>query len=278
MDRAALAEFLRRRREALRPEDLGIESGRRRRTVGLRREEVARAAYMSTDFYARLEQARGSRPSAETTAALARALRLNPIERAHLYELAGHTPPPRAHRTEHPDPGLLRVLGRLDTPAQIVSDLGVTVAQNDLARALVGDQTQFVGPSRSAVYRWFTDPESRQIHPEDEHADISRDHVGALRAVHGAPREDPEADELVNLLLEGGGDFAELWQRHEVGTRASGMKTFVNPLVGTVRLDCQILTAGNEAERLVVFAPAPGSEDADKIELLAVVGGQQFAT
>jgi hypothetical protein len=108
---------------------------------------------MSTDFYTRLEQHRGSRPSEQTTAALARALRLSPDERDHLFALAGHTPPPRAYRTDHPSPGLLRVLGALDVPAQIVSDLGVTLSQNALAEALVGVQTRFSGPRRSLVYR-----------------------------------------------------------------------------------------------------------------------------
>ena len=127
MDRDELADFLRRRREALQPDDVGLHAGARRRTRGLRREEVAGLAHMSTDFYARLEQRRGSRPSEQTTAALARALRLTQDERDHLFALAGHTAPPRAFRTDHPSPGLLRVLDRIDSPAQIVSDLGMTL-------------------------------------------------------------------------------------------------------------------------------------------------------
>jgi transcriptional regulator with XRE-family HTH domain len=93
-----------------------------------RREEVAGLAHMSTDFYARLEQRRGSRPSEQTTAALARPLRLTPDERDHLFALAGHTAPPRALRTDHPSLGLLRVLDRIDSPARIVSDFGVTLS------------------------------------------------------------------------------------------------------------------------------------------------------
>ncbi|MGI8715098.1 MAG: hypothetical protein ACR2NR_18325 [Solirubrobacteraceae bacterium] len=170
----------------------------------------------------------------------------------------------------------MRVLARIDIPAQIVSDLGVTLAQNPLARALVGDQTHFTGPRRSVLVRWFTDPESRSIHPDDDHAEVSRGHVAALRAVHGAPREDPEADELIALLLERSGEFAELWQHHEVASRSGSIKRFLNPLVGTLTLDCQILVGDNAAERLVVFAPAPGTEDAAKLDLLAVVGTQQF--
>ena len=105
---------------------------------------------------------RGSRPSEQTTAALARALRLTPDERDHLFALAGHTAPPRAFRTDHPSPGLLRVLDRIDSPAQIVPDLGMTLSQNAQAEALVGVQTQCTGPRRSMIYRWFTDPDQRR--------------------------------------------------------------------------------------------------------------------
>ena len=116
MNRNELADFLRRRREALRPGDVGLSAGTRRRTRGLRREEVAGLAHISTDFYARLEQRRGSRPSGQTIAALSRALRLTWDERDHLYELAGHTAPPKTLRTDHASPGLQRVLEGLDAP------------------------------------------------------------------------------------------------------------------------------------------------------------------
>src|SRR6201995_1400892 len=108
MDREDLADFLRRRREALPPDDVGLDQGRRRRTAGLRREEVAQLANMSTDFYARIEQRRGSRPSEATVAALARALRLTLDERDHLFHLAGYEPPARAPRPPHATPALAR--------------------------------------------------------------------------------------------------------------------------------------------------------------------------
>lgn len=276
MDRDGLADFLRRRRDALEPVDVGLTAGPRRRTRGLRREEVAQLAHMSTDFYTRLEQRRGSRPSPATTAALARALRLTPDERDHLFGLAGHTAPPRAFRSDHASPGLLRVLASLDTPAQIVSDLGVTLSQNALAEALVGVQTRFTGPRRSMVYRWFTDAAERRIHPEADHPDHSRIHVASLRAVHGRPGEDPEVRELVDRLLRESDEFAALWERHEVASRAGTLKRFLNPLVGALTLDCQILTSQNITERLVVFTAAAGSADADRLALLSVVGAQGF--
>src|SRR3954451_10469179 len=115
MDRDRLADFLRHRRQALQPEDVGLGPGRRRRTPGLRREEVAALAHMSTDFYTRLEQRRGSRPSQHALPSLARGLRLTPAERDHLFQLAGHVAPPHAYRTDHVSPALMRVLDRLDT-------------------------------------------------------------------------------------------------------------------------------------------------------------------
>src|SRR3979411_2213413 len=112
---------------------------------------------------------RGSRPSAQTIGAIARALRLTLDERDHLLQLAGHTAPPRTRRTDHVSPALLRVLHGLDTPAQVVSDLGVTLEQNPLARALLGVHTIYSGRERSMIYRWFTDPEERGREPSAAH-------------------------------------------------------------------------------------------------------------
>jgi transcriptional regulator with XRE-family HTH domain len=277
MDRTGLADFLRRHREALQPGDVGLAAGARRRTRGLRREEVAQLAHMSTDFYARLEQRRGSRPSAETVAALARALRLTPVEREHLFALAGHNAPPRAFRTDHPSPGLVRVLELLDAPAQIVSDLGVTLVQNRLAVALLGEQSHHTGLRRSMIYRWFTEPDARRLFAEADHPRHSRDHVATLRAVHGRAGGDPEARALVDQLVRESPEFAALWQRHEVKDRSGTLKRFVHPLVGSLTLDCQVLTAENLTERLIVFTAAPGSEAADRLALLGVVGAQEFA-
>lgn len=279
MDRDGLADFLRRRREALQPGDVGLTSGPRRRALGLRREEVAQLAHMSTDFYARLEQRRGSRPSEQTTTALARALRLNQDERDHLFALAGHNPPPRVVRTDQVSPGLERILDRLDVPAQIVSDLGVVLRQNELAEALLGVLTRYTGLRRSTIYRWFTDPAARDLVPEEDYPARSRGWVASLRAVHGRSGVDPETDELVARLLRESAEFAELWERHEVASPSGTLKRFVHPLVGMLTLDCQILTSeDNVTERLVVYTAAPGSEDAERLKLLSVVGSQEFAS
>jgi transcriptional regulator with XRE-family HTH domain len=278
MDREDLADFLRRRREDLRPDDVGLPAGRRRRTAGLRREEVAQLANMSTDFYARIEQRRGSRPSEATVAALARALRLTLDERDHLFHLSGYEPPARGIRSDHVSPPLLRILDHLDAPAQVTSDLAVTLVQNEMAVALLGVQTEFEGPSRSLFYRWFTDPEEREHYPREDHDEHSRTYVASLRAVYGRESGDAEARELVELLRTESPEFARLWDQHEVAVRRDTHKRVVHPTVGTLELDCQILTAENNTERMIVFTAAPGSEDAEKLKLLAVVGNQTFSS
>ncbi len=139
MDLVGLGAFLRTRRAALQPEDVGLPRGPRRRTSGLRREEVASLVGMSPDYYARLERGAGPQPSEQMVAAIARGLRLSLPERDHLFTLAGHTTPRRTSRTDHVGPALMRVLDRLqDTPAQVMGGLGETLVQTPQAVALLG--------------------------------------------------------------------------------------------------------------------------------------------
>ena len=278
MDRDGLADFLRHRRQALQPEDLGLGPGRRRRTPGLRREEVAALAHMSTDFYTRLEQRRGARPSEQTIAALARALRLTLDERDHVLQLAGHTAPPRTRRSDHVSPALLRVLDGLDTPAQVVSDLGVTLEQNPLAQALLGVHTTYQGLRRSMIYRWFTEPDERSRYPVEDHELHSRTYASRLRGVQSRDPGDPEACELIDVLLEQSPEFARVWDEHEVALPAEAHKRIAHPTVGVIALDCLILTAENQTETLVIFTAIPGSEDAERLALLRVIGTERFTT
>jgi transcriptional regulator with XRE-family HTH domain len=151
VDRAQLADFLRTRREALQPEDVGLPRGQRRRTGGLRREEVAALCQMSADYYARIEQQRGTRPSEQMLAAIDRALHLSLDERDHLFRLAGHGTPQRTLRSEHVSPGLMRILDRLDdTPAQVVTELGETLMQTRQASASDSDRQPTSGPVTAA--------------------------------------------------------------------------------------------------------------------------------
>ena len=276
VDRNSLADFLRRRREALQPADVGLPAGLRRRTAGLRREEVAALTGMSTDYYTRLEQQRGPQPSEQMLTALARGLRLTLDERDHLFGLAGHGTPGRMRRTEHVPPGVMRVLDRLaDTPAQVVTDLGVTLVQNRLAVALLGDQTSHVGLARSAYYRWFVgDPVERGLRADREHAAQSRLWAADLRAA--TSRGTPGADLLVAQLLAASPEFAQVWARHEVAAHSEQRKTLVHPELGEIEVDCQVLHSEDRGQRLLVFTATPGAADAQRLELLAVVG-RQFA-
>lgn len=279
MNRAALADFLRRRREALRPSDVGLVPGPRRRTPGLRREEVAGLTGMSVDYYTRLEQQRGPQPSEQMLAALARSLRLTADERDHLYRLAGHEVPRRTPLDSHVAPALLRVLDRLeDSPALIINSLGETLVANRLAISIFGDRSQLTGWSRSDVYRWFTDPESRSVYPKADHDRQARSLVASLRAAHGAAGDQSRAGELVRVLLAESEEFRTLWERHEVARRFEDHKTLVHPEVGDIAVDCQVLFTEDQSQALLVLTPAPGSEAEEKIRLLAVLGHEQFTT
>ncbi len=279
MDRAELADFLRTRRQRLQPADVGLPAGLRRRTAGLRREEVAALATMSTDYYTRLEQQRGPQPSEQMLAAIARALRLTLDERDHLFRLAGHSAPLRVRPTDHVAPALQRVFDRLaDTPALVLTDLAETLLQNRLATALLGDETRHTGLARSAHYRWFTDPADRRRYPEADHARQSRLQAAGLRAALTAGASTDRAAEIVRRLLAVSPEFAHVWERHDVGKRFEDAKTIVHPELGPIDVDCQALFTENQAQVLLVLTAAPGTEAAEKLALLSVIGEQQFTT
>lgn len=277
MDRAALADFLRRRREALQPEDVGLPTGARRRAPGLRREEVASLAVMSTDYYTRLEQRRGPQPSEHILASLARALRLTGDERDYLYRIAGHNAPTPLPSSTHVAPALLRVLDRLDdTPACILSDLGETLVQNRMAAALLGDASGYTGLARSAVYRWFTDPMERSRYPEADRDRHSRAQVASLRVAYGLRGPRSRAGELVRTLQRTNEEFTELWERHEVAQRFEDHKTLIHPELGALELDCQALFTEDQSQTLLVLTAPPRTESHEKLQLLAVLGLDRF--
>ena len=240
MDREALAQFLRRRREAIRPAEVGLPAGVRRRTAGLRREEVAQLTGMSVDYYGRLERARSTQPSPQMLRALARALRLTDDETDHLYRLAGHAAPDRAVSSTHVRPALSFLLDQMrDAAAFVCSDTGVILAQNELSKVLTGDRvTGDTGLKSRMVWQWFTDPRTRESAPADEVDGHSRSFVADLRASWARRRTDADMRELVDGLLEHSPEFAALWARHEVAVRRMQRKTFlttVGPSLWTAR-------------------------------------------
>ena len=279
MDRSQLADFLRRRREALQPEDVGLSRGARRRAEGLRREEVSALCDMSVDYYSRLEQSRGPQPSEQMLASIARGLRLTLDERDHLFRLAGHNAPVRALRSEHISPGLMRVLDRLqDTPAQVISELGEILLQTPTARALFGDETGVTGMSRSIVYRWFTEPGARNVYPTEDHPAHSRNFTADLRTAYAKYGPSSRAGAIVDALKNQSPEFAELWAAHEVNSVHSYEKRLQNPEVGVLTLQCQLLHDHDQGQSLLVYTATPGSESYQKLQLLSVIGNQRITS
>jgi hypothetical protein len=233
---------------------------------------VALLCHMSSDYYARLEQERGPQPSLQMLASIAQGLHLSLDERDHLFRLAGHTPPARGGDSEHVSPGVLRVLDRLtDTPAEVVTTVGVTLRQNPLGVALTGDTTGFTGPARSLAYRWFTDPAARRLHLSEDHDFLSRLYASHARAAvtHGGPRS--AVAHLSALLLTESAEFRALWEQHEVGLQPREVKRFVHPQVGRLDLTCQTLVDPSQSHLLLVYTATPGSESHEKLQLLSVV-------
>lgn len=276
MDRQQLAEFLRSRRHALQPEDVGLSRGRRRRTAGLRREEVAALSDMSADYYGRLEQQRGPRPSAAMLAALARGLRLSLAERDYLFRLAGYAAPSRSPGVaDHIGPGLMRVFDRLsDTPAEIVTALGETLAQTPAAVALVGDHTHYAGPDRSIVYRWFVHPDCRTRYPIDDHDMLSRFFTAGLRAAYADSATRTRAAAIVSTLSASSSEFTRLWNRHDVDVPHEHAKRLVHPELGLLEVQCQVLIDPDQKHSLLVYTATPGTESHTNLQLLRVIGDQ----
>ena len=279
MEYADLSDFLRKRREALQPEDVGMPRGRRRRTPGLRREEVAALASMSTDYYSRLEGGRGPQPSVEMLGAIARALRLTLEERDHLFLLAGHGTPPRTTHACHVDPGMLRILDRLhDTPAMLLNRCGEVLAQTPAHVAFAGELTNLQGMERSEIYHWFAHPEERVLYREPELSTHSRLLVSMLRTVATVDGPKSYAASIVRALQKLSPEFNEIWDAHEVVVAHSRTKHFDHPVVGELDLYCELIDNRDQQQTLVVYTAEPGSESAERLQLLSVLGSQSMST
>lgn len=278
MNQSELAAFLKSRRDRVRPADVGLPTGPRRRVPGLRREEVAQLAGLSADYYTELERGRGAQPSTQVLAALARALRLNGDERDHLFHLADRPLPAAAHGpAAHVQPALLGLLDRLTTtPAQVITDLHETLVQNPLARALLGPPPATTGPAASFVYRWFTDPGARAVYPAEDHPHHSRVFVADLQAVAARRGKDSAVVRMVAALRRHSEEFAALWETRDVALRRSDHKRIVHPALGVIELDCHNLFSEDGRQRLLWFTAPPGTEGAAQLELLSVIGTQDL--
>ncbi|WP_290052434.1 helix-turn-helix transcriptional regulator [Amycolatopsis solani] len=272
MDKQELGAFLRSRRERLRPQDAGLPAGPRRRTPGLRREEVAVLAHISTEYYVRLEQGRAPRPSGEVLAGIAEALRLTGAEAEHLHVLAGTAPIRSGRHPRDVRPSILALLQRLpQTAAFVVSATFEVLAWNDLAAALMEDFAAVPPERRNLARKAFLEP-AGSLYRVSDVAEFRLNVVRGLRATLARYPADPAVTGLVAELRAGSAEFARLWERHDVHATPVLSKTFRHRAVGEVTVDCDSLALRGDDQHLVLYTAPPGSRGAEALAFLEVVG------
>ncbi|MFI6681462.1 helix-turn-helix transcriptional regulator [Kribbella sp. NPDC050470] len=278
MDRGQLAEFLRLRREALKPADVGLPVGLRRRTPGLRREEVASLATMSTDYYTRLEQGRGPRPSRPVLTGLARALRLNDDERDHLFRLAGEQPGPPPGPPTDVRVGVLRMVARLDVPALVLDAKYDVLAWNPLSAALITDFSALPVKERNLLrLRFLHGDKQAERFGETATHDFAFATAADLRGATGRYPNDPGIAGLVADLLAGSEEFAKIWSFHDVSRQHSMCQTIFHPEVGRIDVVCEVLVVPERDQRVILYTAEPGSPSDEALRLLAVIGTQTMS-
>ncbi|GAA4965394.1 transcriptional regulator with XRE-family HTH domain [Nonomuraea thailandensis] len=275
MSRAELADFLRRRREALRPDQLPATAvhppGRRaRRTPGLRREEVATLAGVSTSYYERLEQARAPHPSPQVIAALGTALRLTDAEREHLARLAGQAPP-APETGPAPVPAFAReLLDRLGpVPAYLTDERQDIVAWNNAAADLITDFGSLSAGERNAVRLSIRLNGTLCSAADGSQGEYARQTAAQLRAASARYPAERVLGELVNEFAAHSPDFAASWRNHEVRPIPTLRKHLHHPELGALELDCQTLLLPGTDLRMVIYTARPGSPSAAALARLA---------
>ncbi|HEY2061672.1 MAG TPA: helix-turn-helix transcriptional regulator [Amycolatopsis sp.] len=279
MDKQELGAFLRSRRERLRPEDVGLPSGPRRRTPGLRREEIAVLAHISTEYYVRLEQGRAPRPSAEVLAGIAGALRLTDAESGHLHLLAGTAPARNGRHRRDVRPSILALLERIpQTAGFVTSAVFEVLAWNDLAAALMEDFAALAPEDRNLARRAFLGPArpDASLYGISDASEFRQHVVMELRATLARYPSDPAVTGLVDDLLAGSPEFARLWERHDVQAVPMLTKTFHHPAVGEITVDCDSLALTDRDQHLVLYTAPAGSRDAEALALLNVLGTESL--
>jgi hypothetical protein len=254
--RHELAHFLRSRRERITPEQVGLPPGRRRRTPGLRREEVATLAAVGVTWYTWLEQARDIQVSGQVADAIARALMLDANERSHLFVLAGVPDPnPRAN-CPGMSPQVAEMLEKLEPlPAAVLNSRTDVIAHNRTYARLVGDFDLLPYEDRNIMWLIFTDPAWREALPD--WPETSRLIVAKYRAAMAEHLSEPAWKTLVKRLQEASSEFAALWDRHEVLQPENRIKRYLNPEVGLLTFDFTHLWLGpRQGPRLATYTPA----------------------
>ncbi len=279
MDKTELAAFLRSRRERITPADVGLPLRRRRRTPGLRRDEVAQLAFISTEYYTRLEQARAPHPSAEVLAGLTRALRLSDAERDHLHTLAGVAPARQAGPPMTVRHSIVDLVRRLPlAPAIVLSATFDVLAWNDLACALMEDFSALSLRDRNLARRVFLEPRpgGRRLYGVSDAEEFAQTCALQLRATVAKYPEDRRTLELIAELRGGSPEFADLWDQHDVSSRVALCKTFDHPKVGPVTVNCDVLDVADADQRVVIYTAEPGSPSEEALRLLSVIGTQRL--
>jgi transcriptional regulator with XRE-family HTH domain len=281
MDKQELGAFLRSRRERLRPSDVGLASGPRRRTPGLRREEIAVLAHISTEYYVRLEQGRAPRPSGEVLSGIAGALLLTDAESEHLHLLAGTASIQTGLHRRDVRPSILALLERLPQTAAFVTSAAFEVlAWNDLAAALMEDFGALAPADRNLARKAFLAPApsgaGATLYGISDGAEFRQTVVGQLRTTLARYPSDPAVIGLVDELRSGSADFARLWERHDVQTVPMLTKTFRHPVVGGITVDCDSLALTDRDQHLVLYSAPRGSRDAEALALLNVLGTESI--
>ncbi|MQM25984.1 helix-turn-helix transcriptional regulator [Glycomyces albidus] len=269
--RAEISDFLRSRRARVNPRDAGIDDdGRVRRVPGLRRDEVARLANMSVEYYTRLEQGRAGNPSPEVLEALATALRLDPSERAHLVDLAGRRTPRRRGplAAQRVRPGLLLTLQSLESvPAFIIGRRMDVLASNRLAKAVIADFDAMPAKRRNMARWYLLDPEARERVVDWETA--ARDTVAVLRFDAGRHPDDRQLADLVGELTLGCPEFSGWWNDHQVLRRTHGTKTYRHPVAGEIEFAYESFEPPDDPDQgLCVYNVQPDSPSAEALRLL----------
>jgi transcriptional regulator with XRE-family HTH domain len=254
--RQVLADFLRQRRARLAPADVGLPPGLRRRTPGLRREEVAQLANIGTSWYVWLEQGRDVHPSTQVLESLAQALRLTVNERRHLFLLAGQALPPSAPIEEHVSPALQRMLDDLNpTPAYIMGRRLDYLAWNTAAHLLFGMSAGDGPYARNAVWRLFNNP-SMQARPRWEQ--LARGTLAEFRAASARYPGDRWFEELIEDLKAISPEFRQWWPHHDARSTLEGHKVLEHPTLGRLEFDEVTLQVLNNPDlRIVIYAPQP---------------------
>jgi transcriptional regulator with XRE-family HTH domain len=253
-NRSELGSFLRSRRERLNPRAVGIGSQRRRRTAGLRREEVAELAGIGVDWYIRLEQGRSVSPSMATIDALARALRLNKAEREHVRALAQNAGR-RAFSRERVPSTIVRLVESLNQPAYVVGRRWDVLAWNRAADDLFGFG-RLPEDSRNTLVNVLTNPHTRRLFGKSWAGEAKR-MVAEFRATHDLWSGDPAFVDLLERLRAGCPEFALWWDSHDIGAARAGRKRLSHPKLGTVRLSYASFQSNDDrALKLVIYTPA----------------------